>query len=229
MRRLSVLLLAPGLAVALAACGGSSNSSSSSKGSTSKDSGSASSDSGSSDYSKLVEKGKTAKFKVTYKTADGSTWTIAQDPPKSAYIVGDTAIYEDGNGSAAVCSGTGTDVQCFKTEGSGSSSPALGLITNFQSVLDTKNLPGTTRVSDREIAGQSAKCVSYSPPLVKNSSVETCVDKNTGIALLVKSTVSGSSVLDLEATKVETPKASDFTPPATPQDINSLMPSVPTT
>jgi len=225
MRRLPAFLLAPGLALALAACGSSSTTS---KPSASKDSGSASSDSGSNDYSKLVEKGKSAKFKVTYKTGDGSTWTIAQDPPKSAYIVGDTAIFEDGAGASVVCTGTGSDAQCFKTEGSGSTSPALGLITNFQSVLDTKNLPGTTRVSDREIAGQSAKCVSYSPPLVKNSSVETCVDKDTGIALLVKSTVSGTSVLNLEATKVETPKASDFTPPATPQDLNALIPTTTT-
>lgn len=236
MRRLSALILAGSLAFVLAACGGgSSKSSSSSKSSeASSDSGNSSGSAGNSNdnaYAKLVEKGNNAKVKVTYRNADGSTYVIAQDPPKRAFISGETAVYEDGTDVSIVCSNVGTpEVSCLKISGAGglagfAGAGSLGLISE---ILQTKDLPGVTKIGERTIAGRTATCATYSVPFFGSGKIEGCVDKDTGISLLLKTSGGGSSNIELEATKVESPSAKDFTPPAEPTDLNSLIPTTTT-
>ena len=227
MRRSFALLLP--LALVLAACGGGSDSGSS------KDSQGSSSESGSesgNEIEQLIKKGNDARVKVTYKTGDGTTLTIVQDPPKRALLQGDTAVYEDGSDGAVICTNVGKpDVSCIRAEGlAGISNFAgggsLGVVAQ---ILQQENLPGVTRIDDREIAGRKAVCAKYSVPIVGNAAVESCVDKETGVALLLRTSTSAGTNLDLEATKVEEPKASDFVPPATPQDLSEFIPSIPTT
>lgn len=230
MRRFSALILAGSLAFVLAACGGGSSKSSdaSSESGSSSDSGGGSNDSA---YAKLVEKGNNAKVKVTYRNADGSTYVIAQDPPKRAFISGETAIYEDGTDVSVVCSNVGTpEVSCLKISGAGglagfAGAGSLGLVSQ---ILQTENLPGVTKVGERTIAGRSATCATYSVPFLGSGKIEGCVDKDTGVSLLLKTTGNGTSDIELEATKVESPSASDFKPPAEPTDLNSLIPTTTT-
>jgi hypothetical protein len=96
-------------------------------------------------------------------------------------------------------------------------------------VLQQEDIPGVTRIDDRTIAERAAVCVKYSVPLFGEGSIENCVDKETGVALLLRTSSNAKTGLDLEATKVEEPSASDFTPPAPPRELSEFIPSVPTT
>ena len=123
-------------------------------------------------------------------------------------------------------------MQCIKTDGGGAGLAGLGgagaLGTIAQVLQSSKNLPGVSKMPDRTIAGRSATCAKYSLPLFGKGSIESCVDKETGIALYVKTTGEGTSALDLVATEVGDPKASDFTPPAKAEDLNALIPTTTT-
>ncbi|MFZ4514713.1 MAG: hypothetical protein ACOYN3_00125 [Acidimicrobiia bacterium] len=215
MRRPLGLLALGLLAIALGACGGGG-------GSSSKNDNA---------YAKLVEKGNNAKVKITYRYSDGSTSTIIQDPPKRAFLLaGDTAIYEEDSKTWVVCSNVGNaDVSCSKVDSSpffkGYAGVGDGWLTE---ILKTKDLPGVTLIGEKQIAGRTATCATYSLPDLGSGKVESCVDKDTGVVLLWKATDDGKTNFALEATEVSTPKASDFTPPATPSDLNSLFPTTTT-
>jgi hypothetical protein len=216
----------------LAACGGDDDDSANpaNNGTTAKSNGNGSTDSttGNADLDALLEKAKDAKYRVTYQSGDDNDEiTIANDPPKSAFISGDTMFINTGDESLT-CNGTGADAKCIKNPAGGAGLEAM--LTGFFGVYSAlitaadKNLGIVFDVSksgDEEIAGRSAQCAEISGGALAQTEghLKVCVDKETGVLLLGESG-DDNSTNKIEATKFEEPKDSDFEPPAEPTELS---------
>jgi hypothetical protein len=224
----------------IAACGGDdddSASGSNNSGTTVKsgDNGSTGSTTGNSDFDALLKKVKTSKYRVTYESGDNNDEiTISNDPPKSAFVSGDSVIIDTGSETLS-CKGTGSDAKCIKSPlgQAGVETMLTGFFGVYSALITAadKNLGIVFDVSksgDEEIAGRSAQCAEISGgALVQGKGhLKACVDKETGVLLLGESS-DGSDTNKIEATKFEEPKDSDFEPPAEPTDLS--LPDLPTT
>lgn len=238
MRKL-VALLAVGTS-ALVGCGsGGSSKGASDGGSTTTDAGSKGSDTtdagsngDNSELSKLLEKTKSAKYKVTYQSGDDDPFTIAQDPPRFVYSSGDSATYVLEDGSAVSCSGTGSEATCTKMPGSGESIQA-GLSAGFGAFgalflsEAAKGIPGLgdIKTNEEKIAGRDASCATIDGSTLGalgaaiKGSYSVCIDKETGVMLRVKSEDGSGTTSDITATDFGEPSDDDFTPPVTPVTI----------
>ena len=218
--------------LALAACGSSSKPSSAGSGSTTTAGG------GASDFSSLVAKSKTASFKVTYKTSDGDTVTVAQDgTDKQAVTEGNNLFIK--NGSTAIsCDGTTSTATCrdLGSAGKNAAGAGISLITDTANAIaelaSSSVLNGHT--SSETIAGREATCVtvnvadmagilgSIARRLGADASSTVCADNETGV-LLKLSGRSGDSSTDLfVATDFGQPSDSDFQPPSTPKSVPTI-------
>jgi hypothetical protein len=223
---------------ALAACGGDDDDSTNNAGATttskSGDNGSTGSTTGNSDFDALLKKTKDSRYRVTYTTSDGNEITISNDPPKRAFITGDSMVIDTGS-ETVNCNGTGADAKCIKNPIGQTGIDAMltgffGVYSALVSAAD-KNLGivfDVTKSGDEEIAGRSATCAEISGgALVQGKGhLKACVDKETGV-LLLGETGDGNDTNKIEATKFEDPKDSDFEPPAEPTDLS--IPGLPTT
>ncbi len=249
MRRIAItgMVIA---AMTLAACGGSSKSSSTGAGNTSKSGGSPTTGgilSGNSDLAKLAGQYAKAKIKITYQqTGSGSTdtLTIAQDGNgKSSFSTGSGTFYSDGKTSVS-CDGTGTSATCTDLGSLGGAANIgasfTGIFAAFAAVLT--QLGGGDK-SSQTIAGRDASCVKYKASDVigrlsglslfkgsdikssdydPNDSATICIDKKTGFVLEFTSTKKGAPSDSMTATAVSDPTDADFTPPVTPQTMPSI-------
>jgi hypothetical protein len=225
----------------IAACGGDdddSASGSNNSGTTVKsgDNGSTDSTTGNADFDALLKKVKTSKYRVTYESGSNDEITISNDPPKSAFISGDSTIIDTGS-ETLTCNGTGSDAKCIKSPlgQAGVETMLTGFFGVYSALISAadKNLGIVFDVSksgDEEIAGRSAQCAEISGgALVPGKGhLKACVDKETGVLLLGESS-DGNDTNKIEATKFEDPKASDFEPPAEPTDLSLPDLSTPTT
>jgi hypothetical protein len=232
MYKLVIGLLAATLAVA--ACGSSSKSGSSGSGSSTTVSGGNGS---ATDLAALAAKAKTSAFKVTYKTSDGDTITLAQDGNgKESVVQGDHLYIVDGSTTIA-CDGTTASATC-RDVGRGGKAAADALtasITGAYRALATVNsslFNGHT--SSETIAGRDATCVTVKASdlggifgtiagaLGTDASFAICVDKETGALLKVSGGSGGDTTDVIIATEFGEPSDSDFQPPSTPQPAVTL-------
>jgi len=236
MTRLPVTIAATSMLVlALGACGSSSSKSTGlnpgANGSPNANSGGGS---GGGDLSSLVNKGKTADVKVTYKTgSDGSSVTIIQRGNDNVYTSGDTSVYNVG-GKTITCQGTGSSATCTQLPSTGGSSRGLGgsVLTIYNQLIQAaadSPLIKNIKTSSQTIAGRNAKCVTLTGTLAAaaGKSGTVCIDAETGILLKVASNVNNEGDV-LVATSVGTPSDSDFTPPAKPQTLTVPSITMPT-
>jgi hypothetical protein len=218
----------------LAACGGDDDDSASNGTGTtvqSGDNGSTGSTTGNADFDALLKKVKTSKYRVTYESGDNDEITISNDPPKSAFISGDSMFINTGS-ETLTCNGTGSDAKCIKSP-VGLETMLTGFFGVYSALItaadkDLGIIVDVSKSGDEEIAGRSAQCAEISGgALVQGKGhLKACVDKETGV-LLLGETSAGSDTNKIEATKFEDPKDSDFEPPAEPTDLS--LPDLPTT
>ena len=217
--------------LALAACGSSSKAGSSSSGTTTPASG------GTGDLSSLVAKAKDSAFKVTYKTSDGETITIAQDGKgKQSVIQGNNLYIVDGS-TAIFCDGTTSSAKCEDRGRAGKAAAEAATATITQAYRSLAALHSSLfngHTSSDTIAGRDATCVTIklsdmagifgaiADKLGSDASGSMCVDNETG-ALLKLSGGSSDNPTDLiVATEFGEPSDSDFQPPSTPQSLPTV-------
>jgi hypothetical protein len=240
MNKLVIGVLAATLA--LAACGSSSKSGSSGGDTTTTGSGSSSA----TDIAALAKKAETASFKVTYKTSNGDTITIAQDGQGKKSIVqgnnlfivdGDTAVYCDGTTSSATCEDRG---RAGKAAADAATATVTGAYRSL-AALNSSLFNGDT--SSETIAGRDATCVtvkladmggilgSIADKIGADASGSMCVDKETGVLLKLSGGTGGNPTDVLVATEFGEPSDSDFVPPSTPKSgptiPNITLPTIP--
>jgi hypothetical protein len=227
-----VIALVAAATLALAACGSSKSSSSGNETTTSGGGTSA------SEFSSLVSKAKDASFKVTYKTSNGDTITVAQDGTGKQAITDGNNLFISTGSTAISCDGTTSSATCRDLGAAGKATAGAGvsLITGTASAIATLGsssiLNGQT--SSETIAGRDATCVtvkasdlagvfgSIARLLTSDATAEVCADKETGV-LLKLSGGTGSSPTDLfVATEFGEPSDSDFQPPSTPQSLPTV-------
>lgn len=233
MYKILVGVLAAGLA--LAACGSSSKSGSAGSGSTTTTNAGGG---GASDFSALVAKAKTSAFKVTYKTSDGSTVTVAQDGTGKQAITEGNKLFINTGTTGISCDGTTSTATCrdLGSAGKATAGAALSLISGtanaISSIASSSVFNGHT--SSETIAGREATCVtvnasdmagvfgSIARRLGTDASSTVCADNETGV-LLKLSGGSGDNVKDLfVATDFSQPSDSDFEPPSTPKSVPTI-------
>jgi hypothetical protein len=216
MRKLLALLATAALVAGLAACGGDDDDSASD---ATGDESTQSTDAPDStepptngdDYSALLEKARTATYRVTYANADtnGDDFTISQDPPNRALIFGDERYVTNQDGTF-LC----TAERCVSVPGVGATA-LEGLVQGFfgaysalLSVEETSGVGYDVEVTDdEEIAGRDARCAEVSGGTIPSGQqAKVCVDSETGVLLLA-----GSSDADrIEATEFGDPQPDDF-------------------
>lgn len=238
MPRVSTLIisgaLTGSLAIALSACGGSSNKTASTGGAGNSDTTTTrgGGTGGSSEISDLVKKAKSANVKVTYKTSGSdNTLTLAQYNGDSSMTSGDSTIVTNG-GKSYSCNGQGSGATC--TELPGGAAMGNTLLTGFFGVYsalfqapDTASkLLGVSKSSSNEtIAGRDAKCSTLSASAFgRSGDVTVCVDSKTGVLLKGATSAAGQSS-SIEATEFAESTADDVKLPATPTQLT--MPSIP--
>jgi hypothetical protein len=236
MRKIVIVAFAS--AVLLAACSGSGGGASSKSGS-----GDHSSSGGSNDFSSLVAKTKSAKYKVTYSNGNDTPFTISQDPPLFSYISGTSQTYVTADGSAVECNGgpetsppTSSEPPTCTAVPGGGAAIQTGLTSAFGAigallVSDAgKGIPGLTSItktSSATIAGRDAECATIDASSLgvlgsvsgAKGSYTVCADKDTGVMLESKSDDGSGNVTDVKATSFGTPSEADVTPPVTPVTI----------
>jgi hypothetical protein len=222
MRRLAVLLVAG--AVALAGCG-SGDSSNDAKDGANGDT---------SPFSELLDKAQKAKYKVTYTSGDtgSEVFTLAQDPPRFAYVSDGRSTYVTADGAAVTCSGSGSSATCKEVPGSGDSyranlGNAFGAVGAMFLSAAGSAIPDLLdiKTSEDQIAGRDAVCATLDSSTLGalgkaiKGAYSVCVDKDTGVMLLLESDDGSGASDNLTATKFEAPSDDDFTLPATPEPI----------
>ncbi|MGO9872351.1 MAG: hypothetical protein ACLPVY_01020 [Acidimicrobiia bacterium] len=216
--------------VALAGCGGGGTKAASSSPSTTNGGISSPSNAG---LSQLVANANKQIFKITYVDGGGNVQTYEQDGNGDSVSGSAGSLTFDTKTSETVCDQTSGSYQCTRSPGSpdAATNPFSGVLTALQSQLSA--LGGRFgHTSTTTIAGRAAQCVTFSEQDLLGSvggtvasSVATqlktsysyCIDDDTGVTLQVAVTdPSGKRTTSLLVTKFESPKPSDFIPPATP-------------
>ena len=220
--------------LALAACGSSSKTGSSS-GETRTANGS---NGGSGDFSSLVAKAKTSPYKGTYKTSDDRTITIAQDGSGKQSVSEGNHLYINNGSTTISCDGTTSTATCHDLGSAGNTivdaatAAFKGVYSAIAALGSSSVLNGQT--SSETIAGRDATCVTVDAAnmsgvfgaiarrLASDASTTVCADKETGVILKL-SGGTGSTPTDVfVATEFGQPSDSDFQPPSTPKSAPTL-------
>jgi hypothetical protein len=219
--RCSVVLIA---AAALAACG-SGGSSKAKDTPTTNNGASSPSD---NELANLVANANKQKFKITYTVGGGTVQTYEQDGNGNSVYGGDDSLTFVTKTSIVNCDKSAGSFSCTETPGSKGSaaSPFSGIVTALQSQFTALGGHfGST--SSKTIAGRDAQCVTFSQSDIAGSTAKAsysgCIDKQTGATLEVAVDDGTKKITSLLVTKFESPRASDFTPPATPSTIASSI------
>src|SRR5262249_25227435 len=218
------------VALGLAACGSSKPSASGSGSTTTVKSG--------SDFSSLVAKSKTSAFKVTYKTSEGDTLTIAQDGTGKEMVTAGSNLFINTGSTTISCDGTTSTATCrdLGSAGQRSAEAAKSVIDEAAKAIaalgSSSALNGQT--TSESIAGRDATCVTVNASditgvlgailrrVASAASSTVCADNETGV-LLKFSAGSGSDITDVfVATDFSEPSNSDFEPPSTPKSLPTI-------
>ncbi len=212
-------------ALALAACGSSSKSGSGSTTTVGGGSG--------NDFTSLVAKARTSAYKVTYKTSDGKTITIAQDGTGKQSVADGNSLFIYNGSTTISCDGTTSTATCHDL-GSAGKAAAEAATSVFTGVYSAIASLGTSSVfnghtSSDTIAGRDATCVTVNAGdmagvfgaiarrLGSDASGTVCADKQTGVLLKLSGGSGGNTTDVFVATEFGEPSDSDFQPPSTPK------------
>ncbi len=190
---------------------------------------------GGGDFAALVEGSEDARFRATYESTSGGetsqAFTISQDPPRRAMIFEGGRLIDDGE-QVVMCDGSGGQGQCFvmPSTGGAAGTDVLGAafaapFLAYNTLLE-EGVPGVeTTEGETEIAGRAATCATIDASGLASlggaeaeaaSSVEVCVDAETGILLRWGTPGTGDV---FEAVEVGEPQESDFEVPSEPQEL----------
>ena len=218
-------LLIPALALALAACGGSTASEGDELGSSRSTTTTAAPGGGS--FGVLAERGQRADVRINYRSAetDGAL-TLARYRGNTFVSFGNDAAYGV-DGRTITCQGSGPDAQCFELPGNADLSGTIlqSFFGAFAVLFDAVGDAGTrfpaldASTESATIAGRSADCAVLAADAFGSSgSVRVCLDRETGALLRAGATTGSGERLGLiEATSFAPATAADVMPPATPQ------------
>lgn len=186
---------------------------------------------GAGGFAQLARQGFQAQARVTYQvtgtgTGTGQTLTFSSDGESSA-ILYDTGRVIATADTTIVCSEGGGAQQCIEFSGTGAgnqslvgafAAPLVGLTAAFEE--GAQAVGGFTVTGERQIAGRTATCATFDPSALPTGDyvgeATLCVADDAGIVLLFEVT-SPDGTLRMEAVEVGEPQASDFEPPAPPQ------------
>jgi hypothetical protein len=174
-RRLTVVAVAVGAALALAACSSSGSSSPTSTAASSDGGGTSGASGGSSAASRLASLSKTldraqgSSFKATYSAdydGQSQSMTIAQDPPKSLFEVADAVIIDTGSSTYycpttpnPACVNTSEENPVSGLVNAFSPKAALGQLQAAQAAVASKAAGYDVSFSSATFAGQPSSCV----------------------------------------------------------------------
>jgi hypothetical protein len=243
VRKLLITTFTVAIAVAgLGACGGDDDGDAGGDTTTTADgTGPTTPSTGDARLDELVQRAREATFKVTYEAIDGVQTTVAQDPPRVAYVSGDGGLYQTEDGRAVSCSGIGDPAMAAcvvlpSTSGSLAEQAATTFFgAGYAGFLAAANqggedVFGTIETSEEEIAGRDAQCATFDPgasPLIPaTGSFTACVDVETGVVLRISGTdQTGEEVTAFRAVEFGEPTDDDLDPPAEPTEIS--VPTIP--
>ena len=243
MRRsgITALVLALSLVTGLAACGGDDDSDDDGASVTTTDDDSddtTDATTGDDRIDELIERSRESTFKVVYETDSGEL-VLAQDPPRYAFVQGDSGTYQTEGGDAVTCSGLDDPdtAQCttlpiagdFLTQGI-TSFFGGGFAAIVIAAGEGNDVFGTIDVTDEELLGRDAKCATFDPGsaafIPDSGTWEVCVDEETGAVLRSRATdEDGNETSVIEAIEFGEPDDVDLDPPAEPVEIT--IPSLP--
>lgn len=181
------------------------------------------------DLSQLVANANKQRVKIAFTLGGGPEQVYEQDGKGNSVLrSGDSETFSTKTNTIS-CDKISGKSECSVSPGSDESdNPFLGVVTLERSQLSALGGRfGTT--SSKRIAGRNAQCVTFStndliggagsgPGVAAAAATyEYCIDEDTGVTLRVSTTDnSGKQASVLLVTVFGVPKASDFTPPATP-------------
>ena len=180
------------------------------------------------DLSQLVANANKQRVKIAFTLGGGPEQVYEQDGKGNSVLrSGDSETFSTKTNTIS-CDKISGKSECSVSPGSDESdNPFLGVVTLERSQLSALGGRfGTT--SSKRIAGRNAECVTFStndliggagsgPGVAAAATYEYCIDEDTGVTLQVSTTDnSGKQASVLLVTAFGAPKASDFTPPATP-------------
>jgi hypothetical protein len=151
---------------------------------------------GNAEVDALITKSRTAEYHVVYDNGAGAAFEIYRSGRQLALFSQGEAIYELGDGTAALCQLDEPKI-CNSMPGSGSVEQTLsGLFGVFGAVLSgagdtTAPFDDSTAITDQTIVGRPAKCVSAAPN--DASSFSVCLDADIGILLSASGSTSGNA------------------------------------
>jgi len=188
------------------------------------------------DLAQLVADADKQKFKITFTDGSGNAQTYEQDGNGDSVSASAGSLTFATKTSSTICDQINGSYECTHSPVSPDAAlnPFSGVVTAFQSQLSALGGRYGSQ-SSATIAGRDAQCVTFSatdfegpldqtittaPGTPPQASYTYCIDTDTGVTLKVAVTdASGKQTTSLLVTKFELPKASDFTPPATPSNV----------
>jgi hypothetical protein len=189
------------------------------------------------EFLEVLEARELRPSQVTY-AVDGSgdfagagTMTIAQDPPRSATQVENSAggfiTIQDGD-AAVSCFTEGSAWQCFSLDlGTGMEDMFTGddPLSDLPDLEDLDEGDRPDRISRDTIVSRSAICIEYDEMTDGARDVQICFDEETGALLRSVGTSSDGVTFSIEATAFGAPDPDIFTPPAPVTDIGGMLPT----
>lgn len=169
--------------------------------------------------------------KVTYKSDDGETITMAWDGDKFAMIMEDGHLISDGK-QMIMCSEAGGQGGCFSLGGEEDAednplAAAFGSAFGLIDILKDSDVAKNFKISGNEnIIGRSATCATAKDATIMGEAVsdaEICYDNETGAMLKLLSTDADGTKSGIEATAFAKPSADDFKPTGPVQDLSDLL------
>ncbi len=225
MVRLSVILLAASLL--FAACGSRAG-----VPATGAD-GQPASAGRSAEWQALILKSGTASYKVTYDVEDSTvgsrSMTLIMAGKRQASVITDASgrlsTYDLGDGFLVTCNAMGEAApSCLRvrdTTGSEGNTDTVG--SAYDALKQAAPVPINARFQDRTILGRAALCASSEVTTAESTPIpnETCIDKETGVALLLKFSMPGANS-SMVAREFGRPSEADFRLPAAPTTLEDM-------
>lgn len=231
------ILLAVALLVGASACGGDGDDDASTDAASPTTSGAGDETTdpttGDERIDDLIERARESTFRIVYETGDGDRIVLAQDPPRYAFLQGDSGTYQTADGEAVTCSGIDDpeSAECtilpvagdFLTQGFttvfGGAFAAIVI-----AAAEDDALFGTVELTDEQLLGRDAKCARFDPgsaPFIPATGTwQVCVDEETGAVLRSSGTDPDGNRTDvIEAVEFGDPDDDELDPPAEPVEI----------
>ncbi len=151
----------------------------------------------SAEFKELLEGNETNTYSITYAVSgegEETTWTLAQDPPRSAAIVvadGQTIRIIDDGTDQYTCFGDDDNGQCLKATDAGLDPGAV-----VGDATEDAEQAAVTEVEGRSIAGRDARCFEYAETADAEGGT-VCVDEDKGYMLFLETAGTSMTATDV--------------------------------